>query len=56
LRGWAAFVGEDDNREIQVGAGECQVALAFRGGHDAGQQIELALFGLLSTSVQLLAR
>lgn len=42
----AAFVGENDDREVQVGAGEGQVGLAFRGGHDAGQQVDAALAGL----------
>lgn len=36
----AALMGEDDDREVQVGAGECQVTLAFRRGHDAGQQVD----------------
>ncbi|MNI31061.1 hypothetical protein D3C73_849310 [compost metagenome] len=37
---------QDDNREVQIGSGERQERLAFRGRHDARQQVELALFGL----------
>ncbi|MND91685.1 hypothetical protein D3C80_838200 [compost metagenome] len=39
-------MGQDDNRKIQIGAGERQVILAFRGRHDARQQVQLALLGL----------
>lgn len=38
----AAFVGKDDNGKVEVRAGESQVALAFRGRHDAGQQVDAA--------------
>ncbi|MNS46688.1 hypothetical protein D3C72_791960 [compost metagenome] len=42
----AAFVGEDDDGEVEVRPGEGQVALAFGGGHDAGQQVDAAFAGL----------
>ncbi|MNP77364.1 hypothetical protein D3C76_1747800 [compost metagenome] len=43
-------MGEDDDREIQVRAGEGQVTLAFGGRHDAGQQVEFVLACLLEYS------
>ncbi|MNN71048.1 hypothetical protein D3C81_1869470 [compost metagenome] len=43
----ASHMGQDNNGEIQVGSGEGQVVLALGGGHDAGQQVELALFDLV---------
>nr|VVN23527.1 hypothetical protein PS652_04455 [Pseudomonas fluorescens] len=43
----AAFMGQDDNREIQVRAGKGQKTLAFGGRHDAGQQVEFVLARLL---------
>ncbi|MCY1406596.1 hypothetical protein D9M71_218670 [compost metagenome] len=46
----AALVGQDDNREVQVGAGKCQEVLPFGGRHDAGQQIHFALPGLFKHS------
>ena len=43
----ASDMGQNDNRKVQVGAGERQVSLALRGRHDARQQVQLGLFGLL---------
>ncbi|MOA37621.1 hypothetical protein D3C78_1592310 [compost metagenome] len=40
-------MGEDDDGKVEVGAGEQQVLLAFRGGHDPGQQIQVAVACLL---------
>lgn len=37
-----AFMGEDYDGEVEVRPGEGQVALAFGGGHDAGQQVDAA--------------
>src|SRR5471032_1789731 len=42
----AAFVGEDDNGKVQIRPCEGQETLALLGGHDAGQQVELVVFGL----------
>ncbi|MNZ93052.1 hypothetical protein D3C78_1121060 [compost metagenome] len=42
----APDMGQDDDRKIQIGAGERQVFLAFRGRHDARQQVDFAFFGL----------
>ena len=36
FRRCAALVGEDDNREVQIGPGKRQALLALRGRHDAG--------------------
>ncbi len=38
-----AFVGEDDDREVEVRTGEGQVALAFGRGHDAWQQVDAVI-------------
>ncbi|MND89036.1 hypothetical protein D3C80_810780 [compost metagenome] len=43
----ATLVGQDDNGKVQVGPGELQVLLALGSRHDTGQQIQLALPGLL---------
>ncbi|MNQ63193.1 hypothetical protein D3C85_775670 [compost metagenome] len=47
--GWlrALGPGQDDDGEVQVRAGEEQVFLAFRGGHDAWQQVQVAVAGVL---------
>ena len=39
-------MGEDDDGEVQIGPGKRQVLLTFRCRHDAGQQVDLAFFGL----------
>ncbi|MDT4845994.1 hypothetical protein FQZ97_799990 [compost metagenome] len=43
----AAIACQDDDREVQVGAGEGQISLAFGGRHHGGEQVELAGLGLL---------
>ncbi|MNP55643.1 hypothetical protein D3C76_1503040 [compost metagenome] len=40
-------MGQDDNRKVQVRTGKGQKSLTFGRRHDAGQQVQLALFGLL---------
>jgi hypothetical protein len=42
-----AFMGENDDGEVEVRPGECEEALALRGGHDARQQVELVVPRLL---------
>eukprot|EP00659_Diplonema_papillatum_P013428 gene13428-biopygen13468 len=42
----AAFVGEDDDGEVEIRPGKRQETLAFRCGHDARQQVELVVAGL----------
>ena len=43
----AALMGQDNDGEVQVRPGERHIALAFRRGHDARQQVELVVAGLL---------
>ncbi len=47
LRHRAVLACQDDDREVQVGPGEAQVLLALRGSHDAGQQVQPTVLGLL---------
>lgn len=42
----ALFLAKNNNREVEVGAGEGQVLLAFGGGHQAGQQVQLTGSGI----------
>ena len=42
----AAFMGQDDDGKVEIGACEGQEILAFGGGHDARQQVELVIAGL----------
>ncbi|MNF90286.1 hypothetical protein D3C84_728460 [compost metagenome] len=46
----ASDVGKDDDRKVEVGARKRQVFLTLRGRHDAWQQIQFRLFGLLKHS------
>ena len=42
----AAFMGQDDDGKVEIGACEGQEVLAFGGGHNARQQVELIIAGL----------
>ncbi|MDT4873765.1 hypothetical protein FQZ97_1090270 [compost metagenome] len=46
-RSRALGLGQDDDGEVEIGPGEVQVLLAFGGGHDAGQDIQLTFAGSL---------
>ncbi len=41
----AIFAGEDDDGEVEVGAGEVEVSLALGRGHDAGKQVDFVALG-----------
>ena len=43
----ASNVGKYDDRKVQIGARKRQVILTLRGRHDARQQVQFRLFGLL---------